>query len=105
MTFSPNTLAVGPTQRIERYLGTRVRIIPVPPGEDYTIAVDGQPETVTTEPSASGELIIQLAAGSGSNSVMALHVAVEINGELFWKRASLIPAVNRYTRQQERFTA
>lgn len=103
MSFSPHTLVVGPTQRIEIFPGTRVRIIPVAPGESYFSIVDGVRVSLTTEPSASGELIVSQASGSGANAVVVLYVAVEIDEVLYWKKASLIPALDRYTRQPRRF--
>lgn len=104
MTFSPHTLAVGPTQRIERYFGTRIRVIPVTPGTFYIDVIDGVITSVETEPSVSGELIAHAASGSGASTVTVLYIAVEVDGVLAWKKASLLASVNGYTRQPERFT-
>ena len=101
MSINSPGIAAGPTQALVNTYGARVRIVRMNPDElggTYREVVDEEVVTKSTEPRAHGEIII-LKSGQGAASVMSLYVVVDIDGTLSWKKASIIPGFERYTRQ------
>ena len=98
MSINSPSIAAGFTQLIGKTFGTKVRVIPVTPGQSYLGLVDGVLTNLSTDPSSHGELIVHQVRSNG-RSIMVLYVAVDIDGNLSWKKASVSPGVDRYTRQ------
>ena len=98
MSVNNPGIAAQATQRLAVTYGAKVRVIPVAPGETYSTVENGVLTQKTTTPVAHGELIIQ-EIRQDDFIVMVLYVAVDIGDVLYWKKANIVPGVDRYTRR------